>query len=207
MRVWRILCNEGLYPYHIQWIQCLQPGDLTQQFKFCLWFSGHLQWHHYILFIDEAQSIHDAVNNTHNSHLWSDVNPHGTVESNFHHHFLLICSMMSLAISLLDHLFLRVVLQVTFMKNSLSCLLDVSLIRWSYMYLQHDRASPGQLTSYTYLKCQHPDQATGCKGLQSWPLMSPHLNPLHFHLCATWKPENCEQQLNSFVKLQMLQDT
>ena len=35
------------------------------------------------LFTDEAQFNRDGVNNTHNSHVWADENPHATVESNF----------------------------------------------------------------------------------------------------------------------------
>ena len=37
----------------------------------------------YIMFTDEAQFNRDGVNNTHNSHMWEDENPHATVESNF----------------------------------------------------------------------------------------------------------------------------
>jgi len=35
------------------------------------------------LFTDEAQFNCDVVNNTHNSHVWADENPHTTMESNF----------------------------------------------------------------------------------------------------------------------------
>ena len=39
--------------------------------------------HLYILFTVEAQFNCDGVNNTHNSHVWADENPHATVKSNF----------------------------------------------------------------------------------------------------------------------------
>jgi len=35
------------------------------------------------MFTDEAQFNGDGVNNTRNSHVWGDENPHATVESNF----------------------------------------------------------------------------------------------------------------------------
>ena len=35
------------------------------------------------LFTDEGQFSRDGVNNTHNSHVWADGNPHATVDSNF----------------------------------------------------------------------------------------------------------------------------
>jgi len=43
--------------------------------------------HRYIIFTDEAQFNRDIVNNTHNSHVWGDENPHATVESNFQQRF------------------------------------------------------------------------------------------------------------------------
>ena len=49
--------------------------------------DGSSQLHRYILFTDEAQFNRDGVNNTHNSNVWGDVNPHATVESNFQQRF------------------------------------------------------------------------------------------------------------------------
>ena len=45
--------------------------------------NGSRQLHRYILFTDKAQFSQGGVNNTHNSHVWADENPHATVESNF----------------------------------------------------------------------------------------------------------------------------
>jgi len=50
---------------------------------FCKWLNGSRQLHRYTPFTDEAQLNRDGVNNTHNSHVWADGNPHATVESNF----------------------------------------------------------------------------------------------------------------------------
>jgi len=82
-RVWRTLHAEGMYPYHVQRVQHLGPGDFAERLDFCKWLNGSRQLHRYILFTDEAQFSHDSVNNTHNSHVWADENPHATVESNF----------------------------------------------------------------------------------------------------------------------------
>ena len=35
------------------------------------------------MFTDESQFNRDGVNNTRNSHVWADDNPHATVKSNF----------------------------------------------------------------------------------------------------------------------------
>ena len=63
-RVWRILHAQGMYPYHVQRVQHLGPGDFAQRLEFCKWLSGSRQLHSYILFTDKAQFNRDGVNNT-----------------------------------------------------------------------------------------------------------------------------------------------
>jgi len=86
-RVWRTLHAEGMYPHHVQRVQHLRTGDFAERLNFCKWLNGSRQLHRYIMFTDEAQFNRDVVNNTHNSHVWADENPHATVESNFQQHF------------------------------------------------------------------------------------------------------------------------
>jgi len=83
MRVWRTLHADGMYPYHVQRVQHLGPGSFAQRLEFCKWLNGSRQLHRYVLFTDKAQFSGDSVNNTHNSHVCADENPHATVESNF----------------------------------------------------------------------------------------------------------------------------
>ena len=82
-RVWKTLHAEGMYPYHVQRVQHLRPGDFAERLEFRKWLNGSRQLHRYILFTDEGQLNCDGVNNIHNSHVWADKNPHATVESNF----------------------------------------------------------------------------------------------------------------------------
>ena len=82
-RGWRTLHAEGMYPYHVQRVQHLGPGDFAERLNFCKWLNGSRQLHRFILFTDEAQFNCDGVNNTHNSYVWANENPHVTVESNF----------------------------------------------------------------------------------------------------------------------------
>jgi len=93
-RVWRPLHAEGMYPYHVQRVQHLGPIDFAQRLEFCKWLNGSRQLHRHILFTDEAQFNRDRVNNTHNSNVWADENPHPTVESNFKLRFnvCVVCS-------------------------------------------------------------------------------------------------------------------
>ena len=85
--VWRTLHAECMYPYHVQRVQHLGPGDFAERLEFCKWLNGSRKLHRYSLLTDESQFNRDGVNNTHNSHVWADENPHTTVESKFQQHF------------------------------------------------------------------------------------------------------------------------
>ena len=75
-RVWRILHAEGMYPYHVQQVQHLRPGDFAERLEFCQWLNGSCQLHRYILLTDKAQFNRDSVNNTHNSRVGRWESPH-----------------------------------------------------------------------------------------------------------------------------------
>ena len=85
--MWRTLHAEGMYPYHVQRVQHLGPGDFAERLEFCKWLNGIRELHRYSLFTDESHFNRDGVNNTHNSHVWADGNPYATVESNFQQRF------------------------------------------------------------------------------------------------------------------------
>jgi hypothetical protein len=87
MQVWRILHHNGLYPYHLQRVQHLLPNDYEQRLQFCNWLQTN--WHSLDnnLFTDEALFTRDGINNTRNSHIWANENPHAVVECNFQHRF------------------------------------------------------------------------------------------------------------------------
>jgi len=87
-----------MYPYHVQRVQLLGPGDFAERLEFCKWLSGSRHLHRYILFTYEVQFNRDGVNNTHNSHVWEDENPHATVESNFQ-----VCFNVSVCCAVLDY--------------------------------------------------------------------------------------------------------
>ena len=49
-RVWRTLHAEGMYPYHVQRVQHLRPGDFAERMEFCKWLIGSRQLHCYIVY-------------------------------------------------------------------------------------------------------------------------------------------------------------
>ena len=89
--VFRILKNQLLYPYHIQRVQALLPGDYPQRMAFCRWLQQKIgrnpQFLSKILFTDEANFSRNAIMNFHNNHIWADENPHEIIESRNQHQF------------------------------------------------------------------------------------------------------------------------
>ena len=145
-RVWRTLHTEGMYPYHVQRVQHLGPGDF-ERLEFCKWLNGSRQLHRYIMFTDETQFNRDGVNNTHSSHVWEDENPHATVENNFQQRFSanVWCAVLD------DQLISPFILEgrltgetyLRFLQKELPQLLeDVPLDKRSRIYFQYDGAPP-----------------------------------------------------------------
>lgn len=90
MTIWRILNAEGLYPYHLQRVQALYPGDQARRIAFCRWFLRHELHPNFtwcILFTDESEFTRDGINNFHNQHIWDYENPHATVQSRLQRRF------------------------------------------------------------------------------------------------------------------------
>jgi len=185
-RVWRTLHADGMYPYHVQLVQLLGPGDFAQRLEFCKWLNGSRQLHRYILFTDEAQFTGDGVNNTHNSHVWADVNPHAAVESNFQLRFSVNvwCAVLD------DQLFGLFILEgrltgevyLRFLQEKLPRLLEVvPLNKRGHMYLQHDEASLHFSREIrNFLNYHFPGWWIGRGGPHNWPARSPDLDPLDY---------------------------
>ena len=60
---------------------------LLRGLNFAKCLNGSRELHRYSMFTDESHFNRDGVNNTRNSHVWADDNPHATVESNFQQRF------------------------------------------------------------------------------------------------------------------------
>ncbi|GFQ67774.1 DUF4817 domain-containing protein, partial [Trichonephila clavata] len=78
--VHRLLRSERLYPFRYTTVQGLKPDDCQKRVAFCEWllqqqntdngFIAHILW------TDESCFSRVEVFNHHNSHMWSQVNPH-----------------------------------------------------------------------------------------------------------------------------------
>jgi len=164
-------------PYHVQRVR-LGTGDFAQRLEFCKWINGSRQLHRHILFTDEAQFNRDVVNNTHNSHVWADENPHATVESNFQLRFNVnvwcavlddqLIGLFILEGRLTGEAYLR------FLQEELARHLEgVPLNKRGRMYFQHDGAPPHFSREFrNFLNYRFPGRWIGRGGPHNWPARS-----------------------------------
>lgn len=76
----KIVKKRKYHAYHITLTQALTPADFLARVQFCEWALQRIQedptFFNYVMFSDEATFTNDGTLNRHNSHYWSDVNPH-----------------------------------------------------------------------------------------------------------------------------------
>lgn len=205
--VWRTLHFHGLYPFHLQRVQHLHPGDEARRLEFCRWVIANRRVIPSILFTDEANFTRDGINNSRNSHRWSEENPHATVETNYQHRFSVNvwCGVID------NHLIGPVILPnrltgpiyLDFLQNQLQLLLDdVPLATRMVMHFQHDGApahSSRQVTDH--LNETFPERWIGRYGRVHWPPRSPDLTPLDFCLWGWMKSEVYKERVNTREEL------
>ncbi|CAH2011645.1 unnamed protein product [Acanthoscelides obtectus] len=91
-KVCQTLCEEGLYPFHVQRVQALQPDDFPARVRFCEWLlhqhDNNPDFLKCILVTDESTFTRNGVNNFRNTHVWSVENPHAVRRAHFQQTFL-----------------------------------------------------------------------------------------------------------------------
>ena len=193
MRVWRMLHTEGMYPYHIQRFQHLEPADMRSRLELCRWINSNPRMIRNILFTDEAHFTRDGVKNTRNSHLWDRDNPYGTVESNCLRRFFVNVWCGVIGDQLIGpYIFpqrLTSDIYASFLRDDLPALVEnVPLQMRRQMYYQHDGVPPhfSQVVRQ-YLNHKFPNRWVGRGGAQNWTPRSPDLNPLYYHVWGYMK--------------------
>jgi hypothetical protein len=68
-----------MYPYRVQRVQHVGPGDFAERLEFCKWLNGNRKLRRSIMLTEESQFNRDGVNNTNNSHVWAVENHHASV--------------------------------------------------------------------------------------------------------------------------------
>ena len=143
--------------------------------------------------LNKAEFNCDSVNNTHNSHVWADENPHTTVESNFQIHFSVNVWCAILDDQLIDPFILEGRLTgevyLRFLQEELPHLLeDVPLNKRGCVCFQHNRAPPHSSREVrNFLNSRFPGWWIGRGSPHNWPARSPDLSPLDYCVWDGWK--------------------
>ena len=203
VRVWQTLHAQGLYPFHCQRVQHLHIGDEVSRLQFCRFINSNLNLIPLILFTDEATFSRNGINNTRNTHRWSDENPHATTATNFQLRFSVNvwCGMID------NHLVRPVILTnrlnginyLKFLQEELPNVLeDIPLAVRNAMIFQQDGAPAHSSSGVTdYLNQIFPQRWIGRCGPISWPPRSPDLTPLDYCLWGWFKTEVYRETVNT----------
>jgi hypothetical protein len=203
MRFWRMLFTDGMYPYHIQRVQHLEPADICSRLDLCRWINSNPHVIRYVLFTDEALFMRDGVNSTRNSYLWGHDNPHGTIESNYQHRSSVNVWCGFIGDQLIGPFIfpqrLTGAIYANILRDELPALVENVPLQ---MYYQHDGAPPhfSQVVRQ-YLDHKFPNRWIGRRGTQNWPPWSPDLNPLDYHAWGYMKAMVYEQKGNTREEL------
>ncbi|XP_031332785.1 NADH dehydrogenase [ubiquinone] iron-sulfur protein 2, mitochondrial-like [Photinus pyralis] len=189
MTAWRILNGNKLYPYHVNLHQALGGQDFQRRLDFCEWLLNQNQnFHHKILWTDEATFKSSGDVNIHNAHYWSRENPHWLREVDNQNVWSLNtwCGILGGRI-IGPHFFdghLNGSVYNDFLENILYDLLDnVPIAIRAEMWLQQD-GCPAHFSrvSRQTVNRLFPNRWMGRGGPFPWPARSPDLTPLDFFL-------------------------
>lgn len=190
--VWRILHEMLLYPYHIQRVQALEERDFHPRVEFCNWLEETRvaveNFEKKILFTDEAGFTRNGIFNFHNNHMWTDENPHATVQKAHQQQFSLNVWAGIIDGHLIGPVFmpqrLNGQIYTNFLQNELPQMLeDLPLLLRAQMWFMHDGAPPHfSITARDHLNNAYRNRWIGRGGPVPWPARSPDLNPLDFYL-------------------------
>lgn len=177
--VWKILKRNLLYPYHIQRVQALLPGDFPRRVALCRWMHECIRqdvsFLRKVLFTDEANFSRDEIMNFHNIHVWDDENPHAVSESRHQHQFSLNVWVGIIENFLIGPFFLpgRLTGEVYrgFLENDLPTLLEEVPIqlRQRMLFLHDGAPAHFSLVARQYLDITYPNRWIGRGGTQPCP--------------------------------------
>lgn len=195
MTIWRIIKNAGYYPYHLQRVQALYPGDKIHRLNFCRWVlnqpqMGNENFAMNILFTDESEFTRNGINNFHNRHLWDIENPHGIIGAGHQRRFSLNVWGGIIGNFLIGPVFLPARLNGAayhrFLAFQLAQLLEnVPIPTRQRMWFMHDGA-PAHFSLIARNWLNQPNHYAnrwiGRGGPVEWPARSPDLNPCDSYL-------------------------
>jgi len=89
--VFDVLHDENLFPYHLQQVQDLGEDDCPSHNQMSEWYMNQCNqipnFAEKVLWTDESCFTREGPFNSRNSHIWNDVNPHGTYVNSYQRKF------------------------------------------------------------------------------------------------------------------------
>jgi len=206
-KVWDVLRQEGLHPYHFLRVQGLEGTDSQQRINFCKWLLYNdvedPQFFRRILWTDESTFTREGGFNVHNRHYYAAENPRLIRQQRFQRRFkinvwigcignLIVGPLFDLPTTLGGNDYLR------FLQHNLPTLLeDVPLNIRQRMIFQHDGAPPHfTRTVREHLNSTYPEWI-GRGGRIPWPPRSPDLNPIDFFVWGFLKSLVYSQEVHT----------
>lgn len=197
VRVWEIVNEQLLHPYHRQKVQELGPDDYAPRVEFCEWFlqqcTQEPQFPKFVLFSDEAVFTREGIFNSRNSHVWAEENPHALQIRGYQHRFSVNMWAGIVGERLIGPIMLPPRLTGTvylnFLRYTLPELLDeLPLDIRRNLWFQHD----GAPAHFSHVVREHLDDRfrgrwIGRGSDVNWPARSPDLTPLDFFLWGHMK--------------------
>nr|WP_253308809.1 DUF4817 domain-containing protein [Rickettsia endosymbiont of Ceutorhynchus assimilis] len=191
-KVWSVIHQNGLHPFHHTPVQGLDEGDPARRVQFCR-FILHADIEDAsfltrILWTDESKFSREGITNFHNLHYWAEDNPHQKKQVSFQRKFSVNVWMGVIANNLIGPHFLPDNLNgenyEEFLRNNLYELLEnVPLANRQEMIFQHDGCPAHyRLTIRELLEQRFPNRWIGRGGPIPWPARSPDLTPLDFYV-------------------------
>jgi len=141
-----------------------------------------------VLWTDEACFTREGPFKSRNSHIWNDVNPHGTYVNSYQRKFSVNIWAGIVGTVLLGPVLLLPRLNgetyLAFHENVLPLHMEeVPLLTRQQLWYQHDGAPPHfSLAVRQHLDALYPQRWIGRAGRVHWPARSPDLTPLDFYL-------------------------
>lgn len=210
----RVLREQQLHPYHVTKVHEILPPDYDRRLNFCNFIQNKRvedpNFHHKILFTDEAGFTRTGIFNSHNFHEYAEENPHAKVVKHFQREFRVNVWAGIINNFVVGPVFLPRRLTgenyLAFLREDLPELMDdLPLLVRANMWFLHDGAPPHYtLDVHQFLNNTFPQRWIGRRGRDvpvEWPARSPDLTPMDYFFWGALKnkvyatPVGTEQEL------------
>lgn len=196
-KVLRVLHKNHRKAFHLQPVQNLHPGDAEKRLNFCQWLLNSVErtpdFHHKVLWTDEASFTRRGVVNYHNLHVWAQENPHEIRPKSFQQEFSVNVWLGVIDDTLCGPHFLPPRLNAVsfheFISNNMVDILDdvnIDVRHESWIQLDGAPAHFG-IVVREWLNQNYPEHWIGRLGPVAWPPRSPDITPLDFYVWGCLK--------------------